>query len=66
MHVECSTAAVRPEQGSSHFEKLGATSNPLLASLGKDDLALHCRRIRLIRLLTIGMCLTLSLSRSHV
>ena len=34
-------------------------------SLGKDELALHFRLILLIRWLTIGVCLTSSLSRSH-
>jgi hypothetical protein len=38
----------------------------LLASLGKDELALHYRLILLIRGLAIGVCLTSSRSQSRV
>ena len=41
-------------------------SNPLLASSGKDELALHYCLILLIRWLTIGVCLTSSPSQSRV
>jgi len=57
------------EHDSSHFEIIRSSEmnvSPLLASLGKDELALHYRLILLSRWLTIGVCPTLSPSQSHV